>query len=136
MFIKRLFTGAAKSLVVLILALVVLWPTVHVAGTEDSEIVVEVMEQHVQVVIDDHIFWIADQRESPIILPVHPGSHVLRVYRDTDEIQKLEFSLQLGQRGVFTAWDPARANTGITPQKHISHDFEVPGCLRLARHTD
>ena len=126
---KSLLTGLAKCLGALLLALVVLWPTVKDVGTEDSEVVVQVMEKHVQILIDDQIYWVDEENERPIVCQIQPGRHVMRVLRQGNLIQEVEFSLQPGQQGVLTAWDPERANAENRDQERRSHEFVV-----LARH--
>src|SRR5271165_3876417 len=106
-----LMTGLAKGLGAVLLALVVLWPTAESAGTMECEAVVHVMERQVQILIDDEVYWIEDENVGPIVCQLRPGRHLLRVIQNARVIQEEEFSLQPGQQGVFTAWNPEQANS-------------------------
>lgn len=137
MIIGRLLAVLVKSLGTLLLALAVLWPTAQVAGTEDSEVVVHVMERQVRILIDDQVFWIADENVAPIVWAVRPRcEHVMRVFRGEELIQEVEFFLQPGEQGVLTAWDPARAHSAGPRRERIAVEILVLGRRRPAETLD
>jgi hypothetical protein len=82
----------------------VFWQVAVHAGPQQSEAVVHVVEQDVDVIIDDSVYEIERLRTTPIIHPVVAGPHILRMLRDGRVLYEERFVVERGEDIVLTAW--------------------------------
>jgi hypothetical protein len=81
------------------------------AGPQKCQAVIHVTEAGVDVWVDGLTFRVDTWRDSPIICPLAPGRHELRMTLGGRTLYQESFTLRGGDDVVLTAWDPARPRT-------------------------
>jgi hypothetical protein len=105
---SSLLTGVAKCLGALVLSVVVLWQTADNSGFAESEVVVHVAANDVEVLVDDEPFRIKTALKEVIVCRLCPGRHELRMMRDGQLLYQETFTVERGRDVVLTAWEDTR----------------------------
>jgi hypothetical protein len=99
-----LLTGLLRVLGVSCVMGAICWKSAETAGPNQSEVIVHVTENGVEVGIDGMVYLIADRFDGPILCELNSGRHLLTMSRDGQLLYREEFSLQRGEQRVLTAW--------------------------------
>jgi hypothetical protein len=117
---SSLLTGVAKCLGALILSVVVLWPTADNSGSAESEVVIHVAANDVEVLVDEDAYWIKTALKDVIVCRLRPGKHELRMMRGDQVLYEEIFSVERGRDLVLTAWE-ARCGSTHFPCRPEAH---------------
>lgn len=110
MSIRTVLTSMTKGIGSVAFGCVVLGYVAEQAGPRDCRAVIHVTESEVDVWVDGWAYRVESWRDSPILCPLRPGRHALRMSRGGRTLYEETFILQRGDDVVLTAWDPARRN--------------------------
>jgi hypothetical protein len=105
-----ILTGLGRVLGASCLMGAVCWKTAEVAAPLESEVIVHVTQNGVEVTIDEQIYLLADQHAGPIVCHLRPGRHLLTMRRESRVLYREEFLLRAGEDRVLTAWAQPDAN--------------------------
>jgi hypothetical protein len=108
---SSLLTAVAKCLGALILSVVVLWETADHAGFAESEVVIHVAADDVEVLVDEEVFRINTALKEVIVCQLRPGRHELRMMRGGQLLYEETFTVESGRDVVLTAWEDTSAST-------------------------
>jgi hypothetical protein len=110
--IQRRVLGTVKCFGALALGGAILWQVVAHADLQRGIAYVHVSNTKVSVTIDDEIYWVETVYDSPIVCELGPGRHTLRMLRSGQVVFEEEFTLDMGQEVVLTAWERVNENEG------------------------
>jgi hypothetical protein len=105
-----------KGLGALVVSSAFLWQIAERAGPQDCTAIVHVTEPDVDVSIDEADFHLATWTSSPLVCPLFPGRHTLRMWRRGRTLYEEAFVLEGGQELVLTAWDVNRPASYSCPR--------------------
>jgi hypothetical protein len=108
MVVRTILTAMGKGVVALALGSAVLGHVAGQAGPQQCQAVIHVTEADVDVWVDGMAFRVGSWRDSPVLCPLAPGRHELRMTRDGRTLYQEAFTLRGNDDVVLTAWDPAR----------------------------
>jgi len=78
------------------------------AGPRECQAVIHVTEADVDVWVDGLKYRIDSWKAAPIVCPLRPGQHALRMSRGSRLLYEESFNLRGGEEVVLTVWDSAR----------------------------
>jgi hypothetical protein len=130
MSIRRLVVATAKRVGSLALGGAILWQVIQHSDPPLGIAYVHVSKMMVDVTIDDQAYWVETYEDSPIVCELSPGRHVLRMFQSGHVLYEEEFTLDLGQEVVLTAWDKAseqqdESRPSITPLSPSSSPLKL-----------
>jgi hypothetical protein len=106
MSIRGMAFAMAKGIGAFALGGVILWQVVTHIGPQHGIAYVHVSATNVDVMVDDAKYHIESIWDSPLVCELSPGPHLLRMHRCGQVIYKENFSLDVAQEVVLTAWEP------------------------------
>jgi hypothetical protein len=108
MSIRTIFTALIRGAGSLALGCTILGYVAAQAGPQGCEAAIHVTEADVHLWVDGESYRVDSWRDAPILWPLRPGRHVLRMLRGGRILYEETFTLGRGEEVVLTAWDPAR----------------------------
>ena len=108
MSIRTVLTAMTKGVGSLALTCAVLGYVAGQAGPRECGAVIHVTEADVEVWVDGLSYRVDSWEDSPILCPLRPGRHELRMSRGGQTLYEETFTLRRGDDVVLTAWDQAR----------------------------
>jgi hypothetical protein len=108
MSIRTVLTAMTKGVGALGLGCTALGYVAEQAGPRECRAVIHVTEADVDVWVDGLSYRVDSWRDSPILCPLRPGHHALRMCRGGQTLYEETFTLRRGDDVVLTAWDQAR----------------------------
>ncbi len=132
MSIRRIVFGTAKRVGSLALGGAILWQVIEHSNPPICIAYVHVSKMMVDVTIDDQAYWVETYQDTPIVCELSPGRHVLRMFKSGHVLFEEEFTLDLGQEVVLTAWEKANEQQDESrPSNALPGPSSPP--LKLAR---
>jgi hypothetical protein len=119
-----ILTGLARVLGASCLMGAVCWKTADSTAPLQSEVVVHVTEDGVEVAIDEVTYLLADRYAGPIVCQLQPGRHLLTMAKEGRLLYREEFMLRGGEDQVLTA----RAEAGADLGNGVAFETEEQHC--------